>query len=100
MHTGEIDRERMEVFVESHSEIEEYQVLEFLNIDVSMPAFNKASLKDFVYDNGFSTQSPKFDYLLDLKGNKIEAKRGEVYVPIFYQSEGVVKEGDIPLRFS
>ena len=71
MHTGEIDRERIELFVESHPEIEEYQVLEFLNIDGSMLAFNKASLKDFVYDNGFSTQSPKFDYLLDLKGNKI-----------------------------
>ena len=95
MHTGEIDRERMAVFLESHPEIEEYQVLEFLNIEGSMLAFNKASLKDFVYDNGFSTQSPKFDYLLDLKGNKIEAKKGEVYVPIFYQSEGVVKEGDI-----
>lgn len=95
MHTGEINMERMKLFVESHPEIEEYQILEFLNIDQSLLAFNGVSLKDFVYDNGFSVQSPKFDYLLDLKGNKINPKIGEVYVPILYQSAGLVKEGDI-----
>lgn len=95
MHTGEIDRERMQAFVESHPKIEEYQLLEFLNIDQSFLAFNGVSLKDFVYDNGFSVQSPQFDYLLDLKGNRIEPQIGEVYVPVFYQSVGLVKEGDI-----
>ncbi|MBF1210275.1 MAG: FtsX-like permease family protein, partial [Gemella morbillorum] len=95
MHKGEIDSKRMQAFVDSHSEIEEYQVLKFLNIDQSTLAFNGVSLKDFVYDNGFSTQSPKFDYLLDLKGNKIQPQKGEVYVPVFYQSMGLVKEGDI-----
>ena len=95
MHKGEIDSKRMQAFVDSHSEIEEYQVLKFLNIDQSTLAFNGVSLKDFVYDNGFSTQSPKFDYLLDLKGNKIQPQKGEVYVPVFYQSIGLVKEGDI-----
>lgn len=95
MHTGEIDRERMQAFVESHPEIEEYQILEFLNIDQSLLAFNGASLKDFVYDNGFSVQSSKFDYLLDMKGNRIYPKIGEVYVPVFYQSAGLAREGDI-----
>ncbi|MDO4789295.1 MAG: ABC transporter permease, partial [Johnsonella sp.] len=95
MHRGEIDRKRMQAFVESHPEIEEYQILEFLNIDQSLLAFNGVSLKDFVYDNGFSVPSPKFDYLLDLKGNRIRPKIGEVYVPVFYRSAGLVKEGDI-----
>lgn len=95
MHTGEIDVERMENFVESHSEITDYQILPFLNIDNNLLAFNGQSLKDSVYDNGFSVQSPRFDYLLDTKGNLIDAKAGQVYVPIFYQTVGLAKEGDI-----
>ena len=95
MHTGDINMERLQAFVESNLEIKEYQILEFLNIDQSLLSFNNASLKDYIYDNGFSVQSPKFDYLLDQKGEKIEAKRGEVYVPLFYQSVGLANEGDI-----
>ena len=45
MHTKEIDRERMEVFVESHPEIEEYQVLEFLNIKRYQQSLRKRSCK-------------------------------------------------------
>lgn len=94
MHSGEIDRARMDLFVKAHPEIEEYQILEFLNVDASLLSFNKHSLKDYVYDNGFSVQSPKFDFLLDLKGKRIQPKDGEVYVPVFYQNLGLVQEGD------
>lgn len=95
MHKGKVDYERMRQFVDSHPEIEEYQILDFLNIDNSLLSFNGNSLKDSVYDNGFSVQSPHFDYLLDLKGEIIRARKGEVYVPVFYHTLGLVKEGDL-----
>lgn len=94
MHTGEIDRLRMEAFVDTHPQIEAYQILDLLNIDNSMLAISGNSLKDSVYDNGFSIQSPKFDYLLDLSDDIIKVREGEVYVPIFYHTAGLAKTGD------
>lgn len=94
MHTGEIDSARMQKFVDAHPEIDTYQILEFLNVDNTMLSFNGNSLKDSVYDNGFSVQSPRFDYLLDLTGEHIRAEQGEVYVPLFYQTTGLAKKGD------
>ena len=94
MHTGQLNRERMQAFVEKHQEISDYQILNFLNIDNADLAVNGTSLKDSVYDNGFSVQSPNFDFLQDLDGQLIEAKVGQVYVPIFYYTSGQVKKGD------
>lgn len=94
MHTGTVDRLRMEEFVRTHPQIEAYQILDFLNVANSMLTLNGNSLKDSVYDNGFSVQSPTFDYLLDLGGNIIQAREGEVYVPIFYHSSGLAETGD------
>lgn len=94
MHTGELDKARMEKFVAANPEITDFQVLDFLNIDNTDLAFNGKLLKDSVYDNGFSTQSPRFDYLLDMKGELIDAQKGEVYVPIFYQTAGLARIGD------
>ena len=42
------------------------------------------SLANSVQDNGFSMQSQKFDYLLDLDGNIIKPAIGELYVPVSY----------------
>ena len=97
MHTGGVDRERMAAFAGSHSEIEEYQILEFLNIDNRLLAMGDHSLKDSVYDNGFSVQSPSFDFLLDLEGEIIKPEPGEVYVPLVYKTTGEGQEGDILL---
>ena len=46
MHSGDIDIERMEKFVAKNTEIKEYQILDFLNIDNSIMSFNDNSLKD------------------------------------------------------
>lgn len=78
--------------VEKHQEISDYQILNFLNIDNADLAVNGTSLKDSVYDNGFSVQSPNFDFLQDLDGQLIEAKVGQVYVPIFYYTSGQMKD--------
>lgn len=71
VRAGEINRARRQDFVRTHPEREERQILNFLNMDNGLLAFNDRSRKDSVYDNGASTQSLKFDDLRDGKGNRI-----------------------------
>lgn len=94
MHSGEMDSARLAAFVEQHSDINEYQVLEFLNVDGAQIIFDEGSLAGSVQDNGFSVQSEKFDYLLDLDGNVIQVSDGEIYVPIPYMQQGLANIGD------
>ncbi len=94
MHAGELDRTRLKAFVNQHSEIEEYQVVEFLNVDGAQIIFEEESLSSSVQDNGFSVQNKKFDFLLDLDGNVIQVSEGEVYIPIPYYQQGVAEVGD------
>lgn len=94
MHSGEIDRARITSFAEQHSNVEEFQVIEFLNVDGTRIILGENSLADSVQDNGFSVQSEKFDYLLDLDGNIINVSEGELYVPISYMRENITKIGD------
>ena len=94
MHSGDIDTVRLANFAKQSSNVEEFQVLEFLNVDGSQIVIDGNSLADNVQDNGFSTQSEKFDYLLDLDGNVINVFDGEIYVPIGYMKDGTAKVGD------
>ncbi len=82
MHSGEINRERLEHFAEADSRIADFQILEFLNLDGGQIRIGNNSLVDNVQDNGVSVQSNRFDYLLDLNGNVIQPNDGELYVPI------------------
>ncbi|GIQ71369.1 ABC transporter permease [Xylanibacillus composti] len=94
MHAGELDRERLAAFAEQHDLVEDFQVLEFLNIDGTQIKLGEQSLAASVQDNGFSIQSEKFDFLLDLDGNIIQASPGELYVPITYMKDDFAKIGD------
>ena len=89
MHTGEVDFERMRSFAKTREEVDEYQILTFLNVEGSQIRIADQSFLNSVQDNGFTVQSEKFDYLLDLGGNRIEAKEGELYVPIHYRKMGI-----------
>ncbi|KIL73206.1 ABC transporter permease [Bacillus badius] len=94
MHSGEIDHARLTSFAEKNSNVDKFQVIEFLNIDGSEIILGENSLVDSVQDNGFSTQSEQFDYLLDLDGNIINVSEGELYVPISYMRDNITKVGD------
>ncbi|PKO19204.1 MAG: ABC transporter permease [Chloroflexi bacterium HGW-Chloroflexi-10] len=94
MHSGEIDTMQLTAFAEQNGDIDEFQVLEFLNVDGARIIFEESSLADSVQDNGFSVQSEKFDYLLDLDGKVISVSDGELYVPICYMQDGTAKIGD------
>lgn len=94
MHSGEVDTARLTSFADQNSNVDEYQVVEFLNIDGARIILGGHSLASSVQDNGFSIQSEKFDYLLDLDGNKISVSDGELYVPISYMKDNTTKVGD------
>lgn len=94
MHAGEINDDRLTSFAEHNSNVDDYQVVEFLNIDGSQIILGENSLADNVQDNGFSTQNENFDYLLDLDGNIINVSDGELYVPISYMKENITAVGD------
>lgn len=94
MHSGVIDTVQLAAFAEQNSNVDEFQVIEFLNVEGSRIVIGGNSLAGNVQDNGLCTQSEKFDYLLDLDGNVINVSYGEIYVPICYMKDGTAKIGD------
>lgn len=94
MHAGDLDRGRLEAFATRHPSVNEYQVIEFLNVDGARIRVGERSLAKSVQDNGFSVQSDRFDYLLDLNGEVIRVADGETYLPISYRKSGLAKVGD------
>lgn len=94
MHAGKIDQARLTEFAERDERVDEFQVNEFLNVDGAKIHIAGTTLAHSVQDNGFSTQSEKFDYLLDLDGHVIEVANGDIYVPIGYWKDGTAKLGD------
>lgn len=94
MHAGEIDQVRLSEFAEQNKYVDEYQMNEFLNVEGSKIHIAGTTLAHSVQDNGFSTQSEKFDYLLDLDGHVIEVANGDIYVPVSYWKDGIADLGD------
>jgi len=94
MHSGTLDEERLKAFAQKNSQVEEFQVLEFLNMEGADILLGDNSLISNVQDNGLCIQSDKFDFLLDLEGRVIRPKPGELYVPLCYFKDGTAKVGD------
>lgn len=94
MHTGEIDHGKLASFAQKQQDVNAFQVLNFLNIDNHELRFEGISLNNSTQDNGLSIQSDAFDYLLDVDGNVIHPKKGELYVPIGYKKDNTTNLGE------
>lgn len=94
MHLGDIDKERIENFAQSNAKIANFQILDFLNIDVNDIQLNGTDFKMKSQDNGFVCQSPHFDYLLDQQNVPVYPQVGEVYVPLTYLLEDTISLED------
>ncbi|WP_019909821.1 ABC transporter permease [Paenibacillus sp. HW567] len=94
MHTGDVDLEQLRSFADASDSVEDYQVLEFLNIEGADIVIGDDSLAGSIQDNGLSVQGGKFDFLLNLNGEVIHPADGEIYVPIYYMREGNAALGD------
>lgn len=91
---SKIDRQRLTNFANEQANVQKFQILEFLNIEGSNIQLGENNLSGNAQDNGVSVQSPDFDFLLDLDGQPIQVKPGEVYAPIGYMKDGTTKIGD------
>jgi putative ABC transport system permease protein len=94
MHSGSLDRQRLQQFVRQNELVEEYQVAEFLNMKGSDIVIAGKSLAASVQDNGFSIQNEKFDLLLDFDGNSIQVSDGQVFLPIYCMKDKLAQIGD------
>ncbi|MFJ8063628.1 ABC transporter permease [Psychrobacillus sp. NPDC096426] len=94
MHSGEMDTAHLMSFAEQNSNVEEFQVVEFLGIDGAEIILGDKSLANSVQDNGLSVQNEKFDYLLDFDGNILNVSDGELFVPVSYMKDNTTKVGD------
>mgnify|MGYP003623240679 FL=1 len=94
MHSGSYNAERLDTFALENENVEAYQVLDFLNVDGARIHIGDNSLADSLQDNGFSVQSPLFDYMLDIDDRVIQPTEGELYVPVAYMKDGTACIGD------
>lgn len=94
MHAGEVNAEELEKFARERPEVEDYQLLCFLNLENSILMLGEESLLDSTQDNGICVQGNGFDYMLGLENELPEVRRGEVYVPVCYESMYQVEIGD------
>lgn len=94
MHTGDVDMNQLQRFAKENENVEDYQVLKFLNIEGADIVFGDNSLAQSLQDNGLSVQGEKFDFLLNLDGEVIHPADGEIYVPIYYMQKEKLALGD------
>ncbi|MCY7040807.1 FtsX-like permease family protein [Streptococcus sanguinis] len=95
MHSGSVDRERLQNFVQQHPEIASWQLTDFVNVEGSAIHINgQGSLQDSSQDNGFSSQNQNFDFLLDQNNQPAQPQPGQVYIPLYYYNSGKIKIGD------
>lgn len=94
MHSGEIDYKRLESFALNNDLVDEYQVMEFLNIEGSDIEINGKNLSDSIMDNGLTVQGERFDYILDFNNSVIKPADGEIYLPVLFMKEKKAEIGD------
>lgn len=95
-HTGSINQAEIDQFVLNNSIVKDQLTSEALVIEGSNIFLNGSdkSEENSVMDAYFIEQNEKFDYLLDLKNEKISVKKGEIAVPIYYMQKKNLKIGD------
>ena len=94
MHAGTVKEEEINAFAEAHPEVEDWQVMPFLNLENSKISLGEYSLADSTQDNGLSVQGRSFDYLVDLTNELPQIQPGEVFVPICYRAQYELAPGD------
>ena len=95
MHAGTVKEEEISAFAEAHPEVEDWQVMPFLNLENSKISLGEHSLADSTQDNGLSVQGQSFDYLVDLTNELPKVWPGEVFVPICYRAQYELAPGDV-----
>lgn len=96
MHAGEIEQGKIDSFAQTNPQVKTQQSLEMLNISGNNIYLGNSSEseKDSVMDLSVVTQSPKFDFLLNLNNELLDVPKSGIAVPIYYMEEKKMKIGD------
>ncbi|MBI9106413.1 MAG: ABC transporter permease [Spirochaetales bacterium] len=96
MHAGKFDQSGIDKFTQDQSEhiaLQETMVL--LSIDGRDIHFgNNQTMVGTVQDISFVVQNRKFDFILDLNNEKLDIRKGELAVPIYFMEVYNLKLGD------
>lgn len=95
MHTGSIDEAQIKEFAQSRSEVRDWQICRFLNLNNSELTLGSRSLADSTQDNSISVQGERFDFLLGMNNELPDIREGQVYVPVCYRKMYDLSVGDI-----
>lgn len=95
MHTGDIDREKIDSFVSSRTDVKDYSINTFLNLENAMITIGDKSFADSTQDNGLCVQNRSFDFLLDMNNEVAYPYEGQVYVPVCYKNEYDIRKDSI-----
>lgn len=87
MHSGIIDRNKIEDWMHENNFKEKLQITEMLNIDGSDVFLGQKEISqaDSVMDLGFVRQNESFDFLLDLDNRSVNVSKGEIAVPLYFR---------------
>ena len=109
MHSGDFDQAEVDIFTEKHREdIAMQETMVLLTIDGSHIHFGEnQTMAGTVQDISFVVQNQQFDFILDLNNEKLDVKKGEVAVPIYFMQQYdleigetmTVKSGDYEQEF-
>lgn len=96
MHSGRYDQTEIDKFTQKQREnIATQETMVLLDVDGSNIHFGKnKTMAGTVQQISFVVQNKKFDFILDLNNKKLDVKKGEVAVPIYFMEEYHLKIGD------
>lgn len=96
MHLGKYDQAEIDKFAEEQREnIAMQETMVLLNLDGRNILFGKnKTMAGTIQDISFVVQNKKFDFILDLDNEKLDVKKGELAVPIYFMEVYDLKIGD------
>lgn len=97
MHTGELDRQRLDRWAENSNLLEAVQIAEMITIDGSALYLGGADTpeEESVMDISFVVQNSRFDFLLDSENRIAAVAPGEIGLPVYYAVERGLGPGDL-----
>lgn len=96
MHSGKYNQAEIDKFTqEQRKNIAMQETMVLLDIDGGNIHFGKnQTMAGTVQHISFDVQNKKFDFILNLNNEKLDVKKGEVAVPIYFMEEYHLKIGD------
>lgn len=96
MHSGEIDKAKLEEFAKKHDYIRDYELVTLLNVDASALYISDTGMSEngSIMGNAFVVQNENFDFILSMDNEIIHLDKGEVALPAYYSQKYDIAIGD------